>query len=139
MAENFDGILSGSESSFKILENEEFLAFLSPKPLREGHTLVIPRRASEALFEMEADVYSRLMLFAKKTARFLKEVIPCTKIGLMAAGIQVRHVHLHLVPIDQPSDLDFSKAAAVSAQSLRATQAKLTAEIHRVDCETKAF
>ncbi len=118
MPSAFSDILDGSKTCHRILEDHEFLAFLSETPVREGHTLVIPRQEVDAWFEMEDDLLARLMVFAKKTAGMLRRAVPCAKIGLMIAGIQVRHVHLHLVPIDLPADLDFSKARSVSAGEL---------------------
>src|SRR5690349_10940870 len=118
MPSAFNDILTGKKKCHKLLENEEFLAFLSETPIREGHTLVIPKSEIDAFFEMEDGLLARCMVFAKKTAGLLKKAVPCQKIGLMAAGIQVRHAHLHLVPINQPSDLDFSKARQADEESL---------------------
>ncbi len=114
----FTEILQGRKSCCKILENSEFLAFLSDSPIRPGHTLVIPKKEIDAWFEMEDVLLGRLMIFAKHAAGLIQAAVPCTKIGLMAAGIQVRHAHLHLVPIDQPSDLDFSKARPALPEDL---------------------
>ena len=119
MGSPFLEIIEGRKSCYKILEDQEFLAFLSETPIRSGHTLVIPKREVNALFEMEDGHLSRLMVFAKQAAQLIRSVVPCTKIGLMAAGIQVRHVHLHLVPIDQPTDLDFSKQQPASVDDLK--------------------
>ena len=118
MATAFSEILDGRKDCQRLLEDGEFLAFLSETPIRAGHTLVIPKREIDDLFGMEEAELARLMAFAKKTAALLKRALPCVKIGLMAAGIQVRHAHLHLVPIDQPSDLDFSKAQTASSEAL---------------------
>ena len=119
MATVFSEIISGRKPCFKLLENEEFLAFLSETPIRSGHSLVILKKEVDALFEMEDGHLSRLMVFAKQTAHRIRSVVPCTKIGLMAAGIQVRHAHLHLVTIDQPSDLDFSKQKPALTEDLK--------------------
>jgi len=119
MGSPFLEIIEGRKPCFKILEDAEFLAFLSETPIRSGHTLVIPKMEVDALFEMEDGQLSRLMVFSKQAARLIRSAVPCTKIGLMAAGIQVRHAHLHLVPIDQPTDLDFSKQQTVSADDLK--------------------
>jgi len=119
MTTPFSEIIDGRKTCHKILEDEEFMAFLSETPIRSGHTLVIPKQEVDALFELEDGLLSRLMVFAKKAARLIQSAIPCTKIGLMAAGIQVRHAHLHLVPIDQPADLDFSKQTRAESGDLK--------------------
>lgn len=119
MKPTFLDILEGRKACFKILEDEEFLAFLSETPMRAGHTLVIPKKKEDALFEMDDGHLSRMMVFAKRAAGLLQSAVPCTKIGLIAAGIQVRHAHLHLVPIDQPMDLDFSKQKTVPSADLK--------------------
>lgn len=121
MATIFSEIIEGRKSCFKILEDQDFLAFLSETPIRSGHSLVIPKKEVDALFEMEDGHLSRMMVFAKQAARLIRSAVPCTKIGLMAAGIQVRHAHLHLVPIDQPTDLDFSKQKPASVEDLKKT------------------
>ncbi len=127
MTSPFAAYLDGRQACFKICEDENHLAFLSTEPMREGHTLVIPKKNYEALFDMEPESYVQLMLFAQRAAQNLKRAMGCTKIGLAVAGIKVRHVHLHLVPIDQPTDLDFSKAAPAEPAALALTQAKIRA------------
>ena len=118
MTSAFSDILAGSKKSLRIREDGEFLAFLSETPVREGHTLVIPKQEIDAWYEIEDGLLSRLMVFAKKTADSLQKAVPCVKIGLMAAGIQTRHAHLHLIPIETPADLDFSKARPAEATAL---------------------
>ncbi len=118
MTSAFSAILNGRQICHKLLEDEEFVAFLSETPIREGHTIVIPKKEIDALFEMEDGLLSRMIVFSKKAAHLIKPAIPCVKIGLMAAGIQVRHAHLHLVPMDQPADLDFSKAKSATNEEL---------------------
>ncbi|MBP9865425.1 MAG: HIT family protein [Candidatus Omnitrophica bacterium] len=119
MATIFTEIVAGRTPCFKILEDDEFLAFLSETPMRGGHSLVIPKNEVDAIFEMDEGALSRMMLFAKRAAQLIQSAVPCVKIGLMAAGIQVRHAHLHLVPIDQPSDLDFSKQKPAAVEDLK--------------------
>ncbi|OGW72174.1 MAG: hypothetical protein A2Y02_03610 [Omnitrophica bacterium GWA2_52_12] len=123
----FAAYLDGRQACFKIDEDENHLAFLSTEPLREGHTLVIPKIACDALFDMEPGAYTQLMLFAQKAAQRLKRAIACTKVGMIVAGVKVRHVHLHLVPIEEPTDLDFSKAAPAEPAALGRTQEKIMA------------
>lgn len=126
MTSAFTGILEGQEPCFKVLENDEFIAILSQNPVREGHTLVLPRQETDSWYDLPDDKLGRLMAFAKKTALLIRKAVACTKVGMMTAGIQVRHVHLHLVPIDQPSDLDFSKAKPASAETLKDLAGRMT-------------
>ena len=90
-------------------ENDEFLAFLDIFPLAKGHSLVIPKREIDYIFDIESDAYSRLWLFAKKVAQAQKKVISCERIGVAVIGLEVPHAHIHLVPINGVNDIDFSK------------------------------
>ena len=90
--------------------------------MRRGHCLVIPKEKTDSIFDIENEKLGRFMVFAKETGRLIKRAVPCAKIGFMAAGIQVRHAHLHLVPIDRPEDLDFSKQRPADESELRMLQ-----------------
>lgn len=116
----FCKIVNGSIPSFKVYENENFLAFLSIAPIKPGHTLVIPKKHSEYLFDMEEAALSGLMAASKPVAKILQEKLqPKTgKIGVMVAGLEVAHTHLHLIPMDEEGDLNFEKASPASSQKL---------------------
>jgi histidine triad (HIT) family protein len=109
MASIFTRIVQGEIPCYKIAENDRFLAFLDISPLAKGHTLVIPKAEVDYIFDLDADVYSDLFLFAQTVAKAIKEVVPCKKIGIAVIGLEVPHTHIHLVPINEVSDLDFSK------------------------------
>jgi len=109
MSSIFSKIISGEIPSYKIVENEDFLAFLDINPLAKGHTLVIPKKESDYIFEMENDEYSKFWLFAKNIAKALRKTQACKRIGVAVIGLEVAHTHIHLVPINAVYDIDFSK------------------------------
>ena len=109
MATIFSKIISGEIPAYKVAESDEFLAFLDINPLAEGHTLVIPKKEIDYVFDMDDTAYKELFLFAKKVARAIKQVIPCTKIGVAIIGLEVAHAHIHLVPINDVYDIDLKK------------------------------
>lgn len=110
MASIFQKIISGEIPSYKIAEDENYYAFLDINPLAMGHTLVIPKKETDYLFDMENEEYQNLWLFAKTVAIAIKKVVTCQKIGVAVIGLEVAHAHIHLVPIDHVNDIDFSKA-----------------------------
>ena len=109
MSSIFTKIVSGEIPCYKVAENDEFLEFLDISPLAKGHSLVIPRRESDYIFDIKSDEYSRLWLFAKKVAIAQRKVISCERIGVAVIGLEVPHAHIHLVPISGVNDIDFSK------------------------------
>jgi histidine triad (HIT) family protein len=109
MATIFSKIVNGEIPCFKIAENEKFLAFLDVMPLKNGHTLVIPKIEIDYLFDIDDDLLSEMMVFAKQVASQIKKVIPCKKIGVAVVGLEVPHAHIHLIPINSVSDMDFGR------------------------------
>lgn len=114
----FTKIIQGEIPAHKILEDDKYLAFLDIRPINSGHTLVIPKKEIEYIFDADDVLLSGLMVFAKKVAVALKKTVPCVKIGMMVAGIEVPHTHIHLVPIFSVGDLNFSKAKPASNEEL---------------------
>ena len=108
MATLFTKIACGEIPSYKCAENDEFYAFLDINPLVKGHTLVIPRREVDYIFDMEDDEIGRFQIFAKKVARAIKAAFPCIKVGEAVLGLEVNHAHIHLVPMQSEKDLNFS-------------------------------
>lgn len=106
----FSKIVSGEIPSYKCAENEEFYAFLDINPLRLGHTLVIPKREVDYFFELQDEEIGRMQIFAKHVAHAIKSVCPCQKVGQAVMGLEVPHAHIHLVPIDNEGDLNFTNA-----------------------------
>ena len=109
MSTIFSKIVSGEIPAYKVAENEDFLAFLDINPLAKGHTLVIPKKEIDYIFDMDDTWYSEFQLFAKRVARAIKQVIPCGKIGVAVIGLEVAHAHIHLVPVNSIYDIDFGK------------------------------
>jgi histidine triad (HIT) family protein len=108
MASIFSKIVAGEIPCYKIAESEKYFAFLDIHPLTKGHTLVIPKKESDYLFDMEDSEFSEINLFAKRIAIALKKAVPCKRIGAAVIGLEVPHAHIHLVPIQNESDLLFS-------------------------------
>jgi histidine triad (HIT) family protein len=109
MSTLFAKIISGEISCYKIHENEEFFAFLDINPLKEGHTLIVPKIQVDYFYDLDDDVLSRLMVFAKSVAVALKNAIPCVRIGTTIIGLEVPHAHIHLIPINNSKDMIISK------------------------------
>lgn len=122
----FSKIISGEIPAYKVGEDENFLAFLDISPLAKGHTLVIPKKPVDYIFDMETEDFNRIWLFAKEVAKKIKKVIPCKKVGLAVVGLEVAHAHIHLVPINEVSDINFSKEKlSLSHQEYRDIQEKI--------------
>ena len=109
MASIFSKIVNGEIPSYKVAEDENFLAFLDIFPLALGHVLVIPKEETDYLFDLDNDSYLGLMLFSKRVAMSLKKAIHCKKVGMAVLGLEVPHAHIHLVPLNRESDINFSK------------------------------
>lgn len=104
----FERIISGEIPSHQIAQNENFLAFLDAFPLKEGHTLVIPKQPTDYIFDLDDDMLSGLHLFSKKIARAIEKSIPCKRVGTAVIGLEVPHTHIHLIPINEVGDINFS-------------------------------
>ncbi len=114
----FSKIVTGEIPCYKIAETEKYLAFLDVFPLASGHTLVIPKKETDYIFDLEDPLLGNLMTFAKKVAIKMKKVLPCKKIGIMVAGLEVPHTHIHLIPINRVADLNFALAKAATTEEL---------------------
>ena len=125
----FTKILAGEIPAHKILENDQYLAFLDIRPVNPGHTLVIPKQEVDYIFDMEDDLLKGLMVFAKKVAKAIKKTIPCQKVGVMVAGIEVPHAHIHLIPINSVGDLSFARAKAATPEELAQVALKICANL----------
>ena len=127
MSTIFTKIIKGEIPCHKICENEQYLAFLDVRPIKPGHTLVIPKKEIDYIFDADDALLAQLMVFAKKVARAIQKEIPCKKIGVMVAGLEVPHAHIHLIPIDSVHDLNFSLAKSASGEELAETARKIRA------------
>ena len=105
----FSKIAAGEIPSYKCAESDKFYAFLDINPLAKGHTLVIPRREVDYIFDMDDDELAEFQLFAKQVAMALKKAFPCKKVAQVVLGLEVPHAHIHLIPMNSESDVDFRK------------------------------
>ena len=109
MSTVFTKIVEGEIPSYKVAEDEHFYAFLDIRPLKEGHTLVIPKREVDYIFDLDKEELSALFAFAQRVAKGIKEAVPCKRVGVAVIGMEVPHAHIHLIPIDRESDMDFRR------------------------------
>jgi len=107
MATIFTKIINGEIPCYKIAEDENYFAFLDINPLKAGHTLVVPKKETDYVFDLDDDNLEGLMLFSKKVSIAIKSVIPCNRIGVAILGLEVPHAHIHLVPMDTMEDVNF--------------------------------
>jgi len=105
----FSKIVDGEIPAYKVAESNDYLAFLDINPLAKGHVLVIPKKETDYLFDMEDSEYTGLWIFAKIVAQGIKKVYPCEKVGVAVVGLEVAHAHIHLVPINEVGDINFSR------------------------------
>ncbi|HLU86225.1 MAG TPA: HIT family protein [Taishania sp.] len=108
MASLFTRIVNRELPAHIVAENEKFLAFLDIMPLKKGHVLVIPKQEIDYIFDIENDLLSEMMVFAKEVSHKIKKVIPCKKIGVAVVGLEVPHAHIHLIPINNVDDMNFA-------------------------------
>ena len=109
MATIFSRIVKGEIPCYKIAEDERFFAFMDINPVAVGHTLVIPKREDDYIFNLEDAEIGAMMVFAKKVAKAIEKAVPCKRIGVAVIGLDVPHAHIHLIPISQEGDMDFKK------------------------------
>ena len=107
MASIFSKIVAGEIPSYKIAEDDEFYAFLDINPVAQGHTLVIPKKETDYIFDIDDDTLGRMMVYAKKVSKAIKATIPCARIGVTVMGLEVPHAHIHLIPLSKESDMSF--------------------------------
>jgi len=116
MASIFSKIVAREIPAYIIAENERFIAFLDAFPTAKGHTLVIPKKEIDYIFDIEDEEYLELMAFSKKVARAIEKVVPCKRIGVAVVGLEVPHAHVHLIPLNSMADMDFGKKISLSKE-----------------------
>ncbi len=121
----FTKIINGEIPCHKISEDDNFLAFLDIRPITEGHTLVIPKKEIDYIFDMDDTILSDIIIFSKKVAKSIEKAISCKRIGMMVVGLEIPHVHIHLAPINEISDLSFANAKAASNEELVSVAEKI--------------
>lgn len=129
MATIFNRIANGEIPSYKVAADERFYAFLDINPVAPGHVLVIPREAPDYIFNLDEETYSSLMLFARRVAKALKKAMPCKRVAMAVLGMEVPHVHVHLVPINAEGDMDFTRIKLqLPAEQMQEIADKIAAE-----------
>ena len=129
MASIFSRIVAGEIPSYKIAEDEHYYAFLDINPVAPGHTLVIPKREEDYIFDLTDEEIAGLMVFAKRVAAAIKAAIPCVKVGVTVLGLEVPHAHVHLVPINKESDMNFfGKKLSLPANQMQEICQKISAQ-----------
>ncbi len=130
----FSKIAAGEIPSYKCAESDKFYAFLDINPLVKGHTLVIPRREIDYVFDMDDEELAEYHVFAKKVARAIKNAFPCIKVGMAVLGLEVAHAHIHLVPMQSEKDMLFSNPKLkLSEEEFKETADKIYAEFKKFD------
>jgi len=130
----FTRIVNGEIPCYKVAEDDHFLAFLDINPLAVGHTLVIPKKETDYIFNIADAEYSSLFLFAKKVAMAVEKVVPCKRIGIAVLGLEVAHAHIHLIPINTIYDIEFSKPKlSLSKEEFLELVGKISVEFARID------
>ena len=128
----FSKIAAGEIPSYKCAENEKFYAFLDINPLVKGHTLVIPRREVDYIFDMDDDEIAEYQVFAKKVALAVKAAFPCKKVAQVVLGLEVPHAHIHLIPMQQEGDVDFRREKLkLTEEEFKEIAAKIYAEFKK--------
>ena len=125
MASLFTKIIAGEIPCHKIMEDDQHLAFLDIRPLNPGHTLAIPKKESDYLFDLTDQELAGLMAFSKKVATKIRKVMTCKRIGVMVAGLEVPHTHIHLIPINKVMDLNFALAKSATNEELAQVAQKI--------------
>lgn len=128
MATLFSRIAAGEIPSYKVAETDRYFAFLDINPVQPGHVLVIPKKETDYIFDIEDDEYAGLQLFAKKVARALRRAVPCRKVGVAVIGLEVPHAHIHLVPMSKERDLDFTKKTTLPDAEMKSIAEAIATE-----------
>jgi len=124
----FTKIITGEIPSYKVAENDDYIAFLDINPNAKGHTLVVPKKEENKIFEMSRVEYQKLMDFSYTVAKALEKAVPCKRIGMSVIGLEVPHVHVHLVPLNTMEDIQFSQKVTLSSEEFKALAERIAAK-----------
>lgn len=125
MASIFTKIIDGEIPCYKVAEDEHFLAFLDINPNAKGHTLCIPKEEEDKIFDLEEQKYLQLMKFSRKVAKALEKTVPCKRVGIAVIGLEVPHVHVHLIPLNNMEEMSFTRKVAMQPQEFEALAASI--------------
>ena len=126
MSTIFTKIINGTIPSYKVAENDNFFAFLDINPNAKGHTLVVPKKEVNRLFDLDDKTYDELMSFSRSIAKAMKKCIPCDRIGMAVIGLEVPHVHVHLIPLNAMEDIQFMKKVVLTKEEFEETAAAIS-------------
>lgn len=130
MATIFSRIIAGEIPCYKVAESDKFFAFLDINPLVKGHTLVVPKKEVDYIFELDDAELGEMMIFAKKVAKAIEQTVPCVRVGVSVIGLEVPHAHIHLIPINKESDMLFSnKKLEMTKEEFEQTAAGIASHI----------
>ncbi|MGV7107270.1 HIT family protein [Flavobacterium sp. U410] len=129
MASIFTKIINGEIPCYKVAENDTFLAFLDINPNAKGHTLCIPKREVDKIFDLEEEEYMELMAFSRKVALAIEKTVPCKRIGVAVVGLEVPHVHVHLIPLHDMDDMRFQRKTSLTKEEFSDLAAQIAANL----------
>jgi len=129
MSSIFTKIIEGSIPCYKLAETDRFIAFLDVNPNAPGHTLCVPKQEVDKIFDLEEHDYLDLMAFARQVAKAIEKAVPCKRIGMSVIGLEVPHVHVHLIPLQSMADMTFGKKEPQSPEQMSATAQAISANI----------
>ncbi|WP_394907342.1 HIT family protein [uncultured Mesonia sp.] len=121
MASIFSKIVAGEIPSYKIAEDDKFYAFLDVNPNAKGHTLCIPKQEVDKIFDLDEETYMELMRFSRKVAKAIEKSIPCKRVGMAVIGLEVPHVHVHLIPLQRMEDASFKTKVKMNEEEMKTT------------------
>ena len=125
----FTKIINGEIPSYKVAENDEFIAFLDINPNAKGHTLCVPKQEINKIFDMDKGLYTRLMEFSYDVAQAIEKAVPCKRVGVAVVGLEVPHVHVHLIPLQEMQDIQFKNKVSLSNEEFAATAALIASHL----------